>query len=93
MLVERARHFLYLDEHNSVIVGLRVFPILKRHLGFNLSYREGSSEERRIRRSGVISHNRFASLDNFSPTPYLESTEHSWEMFVGKTTELKLDKR
>ena len=27
MLVERVRHFLYLDEHNSFIIGLRVFRI------------------------------------------------------------------
>ena len=27
MLVERPRHFLYLDEHNSFIIGLRVFRI------------------------------------------------------------------
>ena len=75
MLVERARHFLYLNSQSEGALDKNISEILRK----SLSHLIGSLVERRRNRRGVTSHKSCASFDNFSPTPYLDNTKHSWE--------------
>ena len=75
MLVERARHFLYLNSQSEGALDKNISEILRE----TLSHLIGSLVERRRNRRGVTSHKSCASFDNFSPTPYLDNTKHSWE--------------